>query len=129
MIAKVQWMPSVTSILCYPTFHVLHPIQNIAGFDGSLPVAVKTLSNTDPTGSRRFLEEIDLMKTFCHPNIISLLGEGNFNTALHFHGSCICHEIMSYMCDYLVGGWGQCRCELSRRAWITFDDFGVYAVW
>ena len=37
-------------------------------------MAVKTLSSTDEQDVERFLEEIDLMKKFCHPNIISLLG-------------------------------------------------------
>ena len=38
------------------------------------PVAVKTLSSTDEHDLHKFMEEIDLMKRFCHPNIVSLLG-------------------------------------------------------
>ena len=39
-----------------------------------LPVAVKTLSSTDEHDIEKFLDEVELMKKFCHPNIISLLG-------------------------------------------------------
>ena len=38
-------------------------------------MAVKTLTSTDPEVVRRFMEEAELMKKFCHPNIVSLLGE------------------------------------------------------
>ena len=37
-------------------------------------MAVKTLSSTDERDIKKFVEEIDLMKKFCHPNIVSLLG-------------------------------------------------------
>ena len=37
-------------------------------------MAVKTLSSTDEHDIEKFLEEAELMKKFCHPNIISLLG-------------------------------------------------------
>ena len=51
--------------------------QDIAGHAGSLPVAAKTLSSTDDDDIRKFHEEVGLMKRFCHPNIVSLLGKGS----------------------------------------------------
>ena len=39
-----------------------------------IPVAVKTLTSTDQTLVKKFMEEADLMKKFIHPNIVSLLG-------------------------------------------------------
>ena len=52
----------------------LSRLQNIAGYEGTLPVAVKTLSSTDEREVEKFMEEVELMKRFCHPNIVSLLG-------------------------------------------------------
>lgn len=49
--------------------------QGIAGFDGKLPVAVKTLSSTKPNVVKQFNEEANLMKELSHPNIIALLGK------------------------------------------------------
>ncbi len=49
--------------------------QGIANFKGEIPVAVKTLSCRAPNMLQKFIEEIDLMKAFCHPNIVSLLGK------------------------------------------------------
>ena len=49
-------------------------VQDIAGYTGSVPVAVKTLASTDKEDRMKFLEEVELMKKFTHPNIVSLLG-------------------------------------------------------
>ncbi len=49
--------------------------QSIAGYNGEIPVAVKTLSGNHPQLVRKFMEEADLMRRFSHPNIVSLLGE------------------------------------------------------
>ena len=49
--------------------------QGIAGYEGKIPVAVKTLTSTDHEVVRKFMEEVELMKQFTHPNIVSLLGE------------------------------------------------------
>ena len=49
--------------------------QGIAGFTDNIPVAVKTLSSTDPAVVNKFMEEAELMKKFSHPNIVSLLGK------------------------------------------------------
>lgn len=49
--------------------------QGIAGYHGYIPVAVKTLSTTDPEIVKKFMEEAELMKIFSHPNIVSLLGK------------------------------------------------------
>ena len=49
-------------------------VQDIAGYAGSVPVAVKTLASTDKEDRMKFLEEVELMKKFTHPNIVSLLG-------------------------------------------------------
>ena len=46
----------------------------IAGYKGSIPVAVKMLSSQEPEVVAKFLEEADLMKRFTHPNIVSILG-------------------------------------------------------
>ena len=37
-------------------------------------MAVKTLTSRNPKDISRFLEEVNLMKRFVHPNIVSLLG-------------------------------------------------------
>ena len=65
---------------CYVGQSPLYSLQNsstqcIAGYQGYIPVAVKTLSSTDPEIVRIFMEEAELMKRFSHPNIVSLLGE------------------------------------------------------
>ena len=39
-----------------------------------LPVAVKTLSTLKKEEMEKFYEEIEMMRTFTHPNIVSLLG-------------------------------------------------------
>lgn len=49
-------------------------LQNIAGYKGKLPVAVKTLSSIENEDIKKFLEEIELMKKFANANIVSLLG-------------------------------------------------------
>ena len=49
-------------------------MQDIAGYSGKIPVAVKTLTSRDPEVIRKFMEEAELMKKFSHPNIVSLLG-------------------------------------------------------
>ena len=49
-------------------------LQGIAGYQGSIPVAVKTLSSQEPDIIEKFLEEAELMKKFSHPNIVSILG-------------------------------------------------------
>ena len=50
-------------------------IQDIAGYEGIIPVAVKTLASKDSGKVRKFLEEVELMKMFSHVNIVSLLGQ------------------------------------------------------
>ena len=50
-------------------------VQGIAGYDGRIPVAVKTLTSRDPSVIAKFMEEADLMRKFSHPNIVSLLGK------------------------------------------------------
>ena len=57
-------------------FSVL-PVQDICGVQGSVLVAVKTLTSRDPKDIQRFSEEMGLMKKFIHPNIVSLLGMYN----------------------------------------------------
>ena len=49
-------------------------LQGIAGYQGSIPVAVKTLNTQEPDIIENFLEEAELMKKFSHPNIVSILG-------------------------------------------------------
>ena len=53
---------------------IYFPEKGIAGYTGKIPVAVKTLTSREPEVVRKFMEEADLMKTFSHPNIVSLLG-------------------------------------------------------
>ena len=48
--------------------------KDICGVQGSVLVAVKTLTSRDPKDIQRFSEEMGLMKKFIHPNIVSLLG-------------------------------------------------------
>ena len=59
------------------TFSKLACTQGIAGYQGYIPVAVKTLSTSDPEVVRKFMEEAELMKKFSHPNIVSLLGKNH----------------------------------------------------
>lgn len=40
-----------------------------------IPVAVKTLSSTDPLIVIKFTEEANLMKQILHTNIVALLGK------------------------------------------------------
>ena len=53
---------------------IFHFCQDIAGYSGHIPVAVKTLTSRDPDVIKKFHEEANLMKKFSHPNIVSLLG-------------------------------------------------------
>jgi len=46
-----------------------------------MPVAVKTLSSRQVDDLKKFKEEAQLMVTFCHNNIVSLLG----NSLAHLH--------------------------------------------
>lgn len=48
--------------------------QGIADYKGEIPVAVKTLSFKNQHLLDKFMEEINLMKKFAHPNIVGLLG-------------------------------------------------------
>ena len=48
--------------------------KDICGVQGSVLVAVKTLTSRDPKDVQKFSEEMDLMKKFIHPKIVSLLG-------------------------------------------------------
>ena len=52
-----------------------HSLQGIANYGGLLPVAVKTLSSRASHMLEKFVQETNLMKKFCHPNIVSLLGK------------------------------------------------------
>ena len=50
---------------------------------GSVLVAVKTLTSRDPKDIQRFSDEMGLMMKFIHPNIVSLLGM--YNSSIHDH--------------------------------------------
>ena len=54
-------------------------LQGIANYRGLIPVAVKTLSSRATHMLEKFVQETNLMKKFCHPNIVSLLGN-RFNS-------------------------------------------------
>lgn len=76
----------VNSYSCACGFSILICwFQSIGGFNGKIPVAVKTLSSTDPVIVQKFSEEANLMKKFVHPNVISLLGKS----------SCCCYIMHS----------------------------------
>lgn len=64
----------INTYKCVINIYIIVSHQNIAGFSGKLPVAVKTLTSIDEEDIKKFLDEVDLMKKFCHPNIVSLLG-------------------------------------------------------
>ena len=52
-------------------------------------MAVKTLSHEKMKEIDKFMQEVDLMKKFSHPNIVSLLGE--LTCSLRFlHVQCVC---------------------------------------
>ncbi|XP_065897243.1 tyrosine-protein kinase receptor-like isoform X2 [Dysidea avara] len=53
---------------------LLMSAKDICDIQGSVLVAVKTLTSRNPKDISRFLEEVNLMKRFVHPNIVSLLG-------------------------------------------------------
>lgn len=69
--AVIYWCSQVMLIVS----HVAIITQNIAGCSGSIPVAVKTLSSRDLNVIQKFMEEVELMKRFTHPNIVGLLGK------------------------------------------------------
>ena len=50
-------------------------VQGACGYKGSVPVAVKTLSHEKLKEIDKFMQEVNLMKKFSHPNIVSLIGE------------------------------------------------------
>lgn len=85
--------------------------QNIAGYRGELPVAVKTLTSLEDEDIKKFLEEIDLMKKFANPNIVSLLGSMTF---IHssFHSS-----ISPSVCIFILS---TCFKLISIRSLTTF---------
>ena len=60
----------------------MHHVQEIAGYSGKIPVAVKMLTRREPSVIARFMKEANLMMKFSHPNIVSLLGIFSFS-----HGS------------------------------------------
>ena len=72
------------------------PIQSIAGYADSIPVAVKTLSSRDPQKVAKFLEEVKLMKKFSHPNIVSLLGKQMYRYVS-------CESQISLFCMHVSG--------------------------
>ena len=61
-------------------------IQGIAGCTNLAPVAVKTLSSRQGKLLQKFRQEVDLMKKFSHPNIVTLLGEFDFNQQYIYSG-------------------------------------------
>ena len=48
--------------------------DGICGYHSDVPVAVKTLSSRKPEDLEKFEAEVELMKRFTHPKIVSLLG-------------------------------------------------------
>ena len=67
----------VTTVFTRSDISTVLFLQDICGIQGPVLVAVKTLTSRDPKDIQRFSEEIDLMKKFIHPNIVSLLGMYN----------------------------------------------------
>ena len=53
-------------------------------------MAVKTLSSTDPEDRKKFAEETELMKTFTHRSIVSLLGESDCESSIYLHSMTLC---------------------------------------
>ena len=53
-------------------------------------MAVKTLTSTSQQDVKNFTEEVELMKRFCHQNIVSLLG-------VSFHNEGAPLMILEYM--------------------------------
>ena len=54
-------------------------------------MAVKTLSRSKMKEIDKFMQEVDLMKKFSHPNIVSLLGES-------FVSVCVCVCVCTRVC-------------------------------
>lgn len=48
--------------------------DGICGYHSDIPVAVKTLSSRKPEDLEKFEAEVELVKRFTHPKIVSLLG-------------------------------------------------------
>lgn len=90
-------------------------MQDIAGFKGKIPVAVKTLTSRDPEIIDKFREEAELMKKFSHPNIVSLLGEPHVTEYIIMypllHGS-IYTRILMHSLLFL-------RCQLNESILMT----------
>ena len=64
----------LTALIQYFIYVNLLMMQDICGVQGPVLVAVKTLTSRNPKDISRFSEEVQLMKRFIHPNIVSLLG-------------------------------------------------------
>ena len=65
-------------------------VQGACGYKGSVPVAVKTLSHEKMKDIDKFMQEVDLMKKFSHPSIVSLIGELACSPSfLHVWCACI----------------------------------------
>ena len=61
----------------------MYSLQDICNVQGSVLVAVKTLTSRDPKDIQRFSDEMGLMMKFIHPNIVSLLGM--YSSSVHDH--------------------------------------------
>ena len=73
-------------------------VQGIAGYKGKIPVAVKTLTSSDPSVISKFKEEADLMRKFVHPNIVSLLGMTLYNYMVwHKKTSRTVHVLITFI--------------------------------
>ena len=71
--------------------------RGIAGYQGEIAVAVKTLTSRDPEMVAKFMEEAELMKKFTHPNIVSLLG------GLYLvHSVIFIHLVVAWLSGVLV---------------------------
>ena len=56
---------------------------------------MKTLSSTDPEDRQKFADETELMKTFSHRHIVSLLGESDCQLQ---YTVCVCVCVSVYVC-------------------------------
>ena len=67
-----------------------------------MPVAVKTLSSRNFDDLKKFKEEAQLTATFCHSNIVSLLGMSHIVVMYYYYSTTSTKQTMQVSCRFNV---------------------------